>query len=520
MGYRFTIKHSNLIAHLIEGNIITFTNELMVSPENFVPTIDSLNEILKSFGKDFYSDRNYQEEVNSLIEHSQYRLEELRSSNIFDRISPLSESQISKLGDIFYPIHRIMSRARIKTLLLPGFEQDEMNNAFTSEYLLRELLYIHPGESCLILQLKEKLERKEIYLFNAFKSFEKLSINIDNFPGVLIWDNYYSEFLPIQSLNQLYDTYRLIEEHISVQKLRDLIGTPDDKNRYKYFFHLSDLHFGHKLSTQRKTRLINLVVRKQRDLECENNSYPIITGDLLDSPTNENKDLYDDFKQQIQKIFNNEPIAVLGNHDYDQGGILKRLTKEKSIINVLSESSPLVKIDKLNLIIIKFNSNSGGNLAQGLIGDQQFQLIGNELDKINNINDYSLIAILHHHPLKILKPDWYSREWYERILGDFHEQTMKLLDADKFLEWIKQRKINFVLHGHKHIPVFNSHNEINVVGAGSSTGIVRHKDKNKMYLSFNIFKYDKINKKIISGSIFYEDLIGSGIKHFATKLFL
>lgn len=124
-----------------------------------------------------------------------------------------------------------------------------------------------------------------------------------------------------------------------------------------------------------------------------------------------------------------------------------------------------------------------------------------------------------HHPLEIENPKWYAKDWYESLLGTKgFEKTMKLVDADLFLEWIEKREIKYVLHGHKHIPKIQKHKDITVVASGSSTGSVKHQEKGKTYLSYNLIKYDIDAQQPVSISIIAEEIIGAGTKNMLLHL--
>jgi len=140
--------------------------------------------------------------------------------------------------------------------------------------------------------------------------------------------------------------------------------------------------------------------------------------------------------------------------------------------------------------------------------------IGNEIDSIKDKDNLTFIALVHHHPKPIENPDWYESEWYEKILGNSgYESTMKLVDSDVFLQWIQNRRIKYILHGHKHIPKLQDHQGIKIIGAGSATGAIKHSDKNKTYMSYNIIKYDNQLKKPLFCSIYVEEILGAGVQH-------
>jgi len=242
---------------------------------------------------------------------------------------------------------------------------------------------------------------------------------------------------------------------------------------------------------------------------------------MMDTPSNENKLVFTDFVEHLSAKGFDPPIHILGNHDVDSSGFLKRLTHQKSVISSLSSGPRVIVIDDLKLAFVKFDSNTGGKLAQGLIGDSQFMEIGNEIDSLlNHRRDLTFIALVHHHPKVIDNPDWYEAEWYEAFLGNIgYEKSMRLVDADKFLKWIGARGIRYILHGHKHIPKVQAHEDITIIAAGSASGNVRHREEGKTYLTYNLIKYDIDQKEPVSCTIIAEQILGAGTRNILLKAF-
>ena len=276
---------------------------------------------------------------------------------------------------------------------------------------------------------------------------------------------------------------------------------------------MSDLHFGNQIAEQRQMRVIRILEEYISKLEDGAFFIPIISGDIMDSPNYRNEHKYNQFKELLGYNGLNNPVCVLGNHDVDIKGILSFLRRQKAVISSIQKNSRIQMFEELKLAIIKIDSTVGGNLAQGKIGMDQLIQIGNEMDAIVDKGTYTFIALLHHHPKSIDEPDWYAKEWYEALFGSMYEKTMKLLDADLFLEWMHQRGIKYVLHGHKHIPYVQQHNEITIVGAGSTTGSVKCKEKDKTCLSFNLIKYDIIERRPVAITICTEEILGAGTKN-------
>lgn len=518
MGYSFSLKNANAVGHLVERNVLTFVEETLRNDDLFNPNIEFIEKLVQDPSENFYTTQMYWD----LLQRDFYRLRtdwDNIKKKLYDLRNKSEEDfsilQNKEILNFFHKISNALSRCKVKTFLLPGFENNSLNNSFVNQHILRELVFLHPGPSTLILQLKEIFHNQEMSVLNAFSKFDVAYKQIDKWPGVLLWDSNQSLFYPIDSSDELFELYHILHlEKNSFNYLRAKIDRKNKGKKYSYLFHLSDLHFGHKLAKSRTIRAVKILENQYRQLDDMELAIPIITGDLVDSPTQENKESYHHFLEMLKPIGFETPIQILGNHDFDQGGYIKKLTKQKAVISALSTENKIEVIPELNLALIKFDSNTGGKYAQGEIGLEQLQEVGSLIDGMHNNKDLTFIALLHHHPLEIDNPSWYAKEWYEALLGTKgYEKTMKLVDSDIFIEWLQNRNIKLALHGHKHIPKIQSKDDLVIVAAGSLTGCIKHVDQKKTYLSYNLIKYDTENRKPVSCSIFAEDLIGSGAKN-------
>ncbi|WP_017212187.1 metallophosphoesterase family protein [Clostridium beijerinckii] len=520
MGYRISIKDINSIAILIDGNIKSFMEETLESIESLHRNISNIKDILKNFDTNFYSSRveyyiNKRNDINHYSElledlELEYCVEIFRNNN--KSLENIGDNKdISLFRRILEGVSSILGKTRIKAIIVPGFEDNEINQILRSKQILKELIGFHPGESCIILQVIDEITKDYIYLYNSFKNFGVALKNVDEWPGVLLWDKEDSVFIPISNIDELKEIFRSIcdrDSLASIEELKDKYS--DKKEEYAYFIHLSDLHLGDDHCNKTQKRLLNIVKNQIREINSNKNVHTIITGDLMNNPNLENKKLVDKFLNDLINEANikNEPIYVLGNHDLYQKGLSAPGVKPS---NIMQQNEFITRIDEIKVIFIKFNSNNSGIFAQGNIGEEQLMQIGNILDDIENKNDYTLIGLLHHHPLIMDYPSWYRKDMVETVLGeDGHQWTMQLLNSNLFLDWISQRNIKVILHGHKHIPKIKRYKKSFVIACGSSTGKVINKDKKKTYISYNVIKYD-INRKLpVSCVLYFEDNLGAG----------
>lgn len=537
MGYRFSLANANSVGHLVEGNILTFAEQTLSDYDKyFIPNKEFIDNFLENPMRDFYTSREFRE-TQIEFEHIFYEWREIRNDlgsivNNKNSINDLTQNRLFQLFlSVLKKLHYMLGSYDFKTLILPGSEYNELNIALTSENTLRDLVnsnyspsFRSSDTSCLILQPKEIIQHENIVLLNAFKQFNIAYKRIEQWPGILIWRENESLFVPVKSMDDIPEIYRFLEfdKQNALRYINDRFNSVSNESKYYYFLHLSDLHFGNAIANNRKIRLLRLLENQRSEIEESAKIHPIITGDLVDSPTKVNRQSFIDFTEMLSGKGFPEPTYILGNHDIDTSGLnfINKLKSEKSIISSLI-TNKIDVISELNLGLIKFDSNTSGEFAQGKIGEDQFQIIGNAIDALKLKNrDIKFIALVHHHPLEIENPVWYEKEWYEKLLGNTgFEKTMKLIDSDIFLQWLQQRGIKIVFHGHKHIPKVQDYHGIKIIGAGSATGVIKHKEEGKTYMSYNLLKYDITQNKPLHCSVFVEEIIGAGTQHIQMSTF-
>lgn len=515
MGYRFTLEAANSVANLSEGKIITCYEDIMNSEEDFFSFLDFVNTFEDYAYMKHPSFSMDMQRIRRKMDNSYWRSGD--GNNSKDEVNHYN----SELLDCLEILSNILKRCKTKSLLLPsiGYNDYQHNNFIMSEDTMHRLVDMHPGNSCLILQPRQAPHRNKISILNAFPHFEVALRNINLWPAVLLWDKNDFSFLPVKNLDELLNIYKVLKyEKNPLSLLNQKYGHRSSSNHI--YFHLSDLHFGNNNLLIAQRRLKALVKKQMKDMDPYSNFDVIITGDMVDSPKESYYIMYKSFADEIEAMIGKPPISVVGNHDiYNYG--LALFSNKKTVAQIVSDFSNEDKIiidDEQKVIFLKFNSvTDKAFLAEGKIGSFQLAEMGNELDKIANISEYTLIALLHHHVTNIPKPDWYDKKWFQKLMpATVHDETVKLIDSDIFLEWLKLRNVKLVMHGHKHIPYVEKHEQVNIVACGSSTGNIAHKEKEKTYISYNVIN---INKKNITCIQYAEEVYGSGAKHINTSVF-
>jgi len=508
MGFKFTLDLANTVANLTFGKVESCYQDIRNSPESY----DRFMVFLKLFHEDLYSDRveQYKERAN-LVREILSRHEYNKQS--FEKIE---KDLLEALGEL----SKIFKQCRIKSLLLPkmrifddGYNGDEF---MILPNTLKQLFNLHKGDSCLILQPKER--PKVATVLNAFPHFDVALRQADLWPAVMFWDNKENYvFVPIEHKKELCDLYKIVrDEQEPIKEIKRI--TEKKKKPSHYIFQLSDLHFGAK-NVKTAARRLKFLIKSQFDsIEAKDNVSFVITGDSVDSPNNSNENDYRDFSEYLKENYSKNLISVLGNHDINSNGLAFFHGKQQ-IANKVGEYPKIEVLKNSKVILLLFNSNTDGMLAEGKIGKEQMAEMGNQLDKVKKLGDYLLIAVMHHHLLPIPQPEYYDGKWFEKFLSYFNllEGTLKLKDAELFSEWLKERNVRFVLHGHKHIPFVAKcdGNGINAISCGSSTGQIAHKNRDKTHISYNLIK---ISEKAVTCSQFAEEILGTGAKHIRTEI--
>jgi len=271
--------------------------------------------------------------------------------------------------------------------------------------------------------------------------------------------------------------------------------------------HISDLHLGSPTARQRLPRVKQLI----RQLSDELGEYapivPIVTGDVMDTPDTAHLDAARDFIEFLYSVGSEDPVIVLGNHDVRRDGWLN--PELQSALRLQTDRTRWFDQSRVGLAC--FNSVRAGHLARGRIDDTELMDVGQALDREREkAQTYVLASALHHHPLPVERPPWYRQEWYDRFLGGTFEKTVELEQSRQFLAWLRQRRISLTLHGHKHIPRMDEHDQMMLVGCGSSVGKVRMQEPGTSYMSVNVVTIDAARRRM-SCRLMAERIPGAGM---------
>lgn len=282
----------------------------------------------------------------------------------------------------------------------------------------------------------------------------------------------------------------------------------DPKSRLT-LLQVSDIHLGSREANQRLFRVQHLVRDLVAELSGDCKILPVVSGDLMDTPTNENANQVLLFLDFISGLGTEPPLEIVGNHDVRRNGFLD--PAHATAFRILDRGIGVRWFEDSKVGVVSFNSVISGSLARGLVGEQQLRQIGTMLERKKNAADFSLLGVLHHHPTPVEIPDWYSQPFYARVLGAFAERTEELKDSARFLKFVDKKRLIALLHGHKHIPRigFAGARHIPVYGCGSTVGKV-HAEPPSIYMSINVITLDTRRRRI-SGRLLAERIPGGGL---------
>lgn len=502
MGLRFNLQYANWIAHIVD--------ERMAVPELYDEFHErfALESFVSSLDDDFYSSPKGKQNFRRALTHARKLLDGDRPSRAVIDI-----------------LRKYLGNRPWTALLVPSGDDSEVDRLLCSPKFLKQLVEIRPDDPGLILQVKEP-EKGVFPLVDVFPAFRTALAAATEWPGILLWTPHGdSVFLPLSGGSVKTATHqgRWLFSHISTtvgldlellkeQYYREFAEALSPPTRVT-ILHISDIHLGCREASLRLRRVEDILASLIDDLgDSQEAVIPLVSGDLMDSPDEDNLDRVRTFLGTLQRLGTEEPIVLLGNHDVRKDGYLAE--NLKMAMQIDRNSGAVRWFDQFRLAIACFDSVRGGHLARGYIGERQLLDMGSTLDsRCRDESDYMVIAALHHHPIPVKVPEWYLCSFYERVLSGSFEATEELKDASDFVAFVEQRQLAAVLHGHKHIPRIDpTPAGIPIIGCGSTVSKVKTRDK-RPFMSFNVLTINTSNRKL-SARLLAERIPGGGLTEY------
>lgn len=239
---------------------------------------------------------------------------------------------------------------------------------------------------------------------------------------------------------------------------------------------ISDLHFGAGTVSPRQVTYVEQHLRDRIEKTRGQGGVvqPVITGDLMDSPSKKNLQAFEAFRNRFEAAAGTPAICVPGNHDMKKKGFLWKNWEHLAGL----EWSNLAPSDVCKVVFVCFDTSKEAKLAQGKITDDQFLEVATKVDAMRNQEKYGehmFVTLVHHHPFSTQDDEVDTIPF----LGMKEEPFLRMENGEHLVKWCAQKRIPLILHGHKHRPRFVGREVevegrtrlVRAIGCGSSFGI-------------------------------------------------
>lgn len=501
MGLQFDLETANWMAFVVD-------HRLPVPPLESTVQRNRLLAFLDQFEERFFSTATREAELRETVHRARGRL--------------LESQDPRGIADAIEEIRYRFQGRYWTALILPSGDDPELDQYLCSPAFLQMLLDVIrvPG---LVLQLVEPPGRR-LVLDQIFPAMQFALADSSAWPGLLVWSSRdEGAFFPFGRRDRASIDERarwIIEKtsdermfrHRSIVELGDLylVAFPDLKptGAQLHILQISDLHLGSPEASTRLPRVEQHIERLVRELG-NGTVVPVVTGDLMDSPTDRNLDDVRRFIRSLSNLGGAAPLVVLGNHDVRKDGWLRRMLGRALQIPT---THGVHWYDEARVGIACFNSVVNGRLARGYIGERQWIDISNALDAGGHRSGFAVVGVLHHHPIPVPVPDWITKPFYERFMPTAFEGTTVLEDAESFVHKAEAVPMAAILHGHEHIPALGETPSLGipVFGCGSSVGKIRTRNAHETCIAINVVTID-VERQYVTGRILAERMVGAGL---------
>ncbi|MFV0395861.1 MAG: metallophosphoesterase family protein [Coprobacillaceae bacterium] len=415
---------------------------------------------------------------------------------IYQKLHQTNPDEVEMMNDIQTIIqYKEEQYPKYHVLFIAGRGIDNViNKAFTDAEYCKQF----EGDNIQILACEKILEKEDYSFYGVHSYFMDALYQVEQWPGILVMKETECIFYPINNLNEVTIIFDKIKKGIVFDK-------EVKKEDFSYFIQLSDLHLGTKNKMKGKIILEDNLDKLYQILPDASKLQFLITGDLMNSPNRKNMYEASSFMNMLKRKYRSDVTFILGNHDVIVHGFnMFKQQKAKVVAYLLGENIKVLENEKI--IIIKMNSMVEGNLARGKVGNIQLREIDEELAGIENIEEYTLVAMLHHHVVEISKDAFLKTKWHENMfVGKIIENSKTLVDAQEVVSWLHAHHVQYVFHGHKHLPFFTKDKDMYVISGGSSCGGGVKESKSR-YLNYNVLKYNRQKKSMEYCFVFYIDM--------------
>lgn len=159
MGYRINLSNANSVGLLVEGNVFSFLKQTFFDNNYYEGNIDYIEGILSQDNNDFITSHPLELSKNRGVLGRQWPQIKRELRRMYDRKNEIEASRdfeniILENRDVlkyFKRISYLLNRYQVKFLVLPGFEDSELNNLLINRDELIRWLRFRSINSYLIL---------------------------------------------------------------------------------------------------------------------------------------------------------------------------------------------------------------------------------------------------------------------------------------------------------------------------------------------------------------------------------
>lgn len=464
MGARFDLNHINLVGYLTDETGLRAPRTDMETIGEFLMSLAYRQNLISST----------QGSPDDWTEHVAGAAQELFSRLNFQFGESVNKQPVDSRRYLD-PLRTYFTGYDFYALILPGAHDNHDDSTLR---FFREAGY-SSGANGLVLLPSRPYGSSLAQFVDPFPALRVLADQPIAPPGVLFWTRLGSACaLPLQ------DALRFLRHNLldalsgGLKATDDAIAFQASQRRPKRILHLSDLHIGQAEATQRRSYLKRHLKGLMPSIDRV-----AVTGDLFDTPSEDLRASFDEFRRDVEENTNKRLLVIPGNHDMRiKGNALGALGRRAEYVTDI-DWSPIEVDHEMQTVFFSFNSSETGNFARGSVSQRQrlsrAEKHDDEIHRRRQVRDYFNIALVHHHPV-----DYGSQPTalYERILARFggDDKFIAFDESEEFLKWCAGRQVGLVLHGHKHIPHLATVDpsdmgdaEVTIVGCGSSVGAGR-----------------------------------------------
>ncbi|WP_027819750.1 metallophosphoesterase family protein [Paraburkholderia bannensis] len=459
MGARFDLNHINLVGYLTDETGVA-------APRSDLDTIATFLMSL-AYGQNLISSTQGSPDdwTRQVEDAARYQFDRLN----FQFGEPANERPVDS-RQYLDPLRTYFTGYDFYALVLPA---DDHGRDDSTLRFFREAGF-SSGANGLVLLPSQRYEPGLAQFVDPFPALRVFADQPVAPPGVLFWTR-----LGSACALSLQDAFNFLRYDLlfalsgGLRATDDAIAFQASRQRSKRILHLSDLHIGLAEATQRRSYLKRHVKNLLPSIDRV-----AVTGDLFDTPSDELRASFDEFRRDVEDGTRKRLLVVPGNHDMrTKGNAIGGFGRNAEYVTDL-DWSPLDVDHDMQTVFFSFNSSETGNFARGGVSLRQrlsrAEKHDEEIYRRKQVRDYFNIALVHHHPV-----DYGSQPTalYERILarlgGD--NRFIAFEESEDFVNWCVGRQVGLVLHGHKHIPHVatvrpTEGGEVTAVGCGSSVG--------------------------------------------------